>query len=532
MRRKVALATLVTLFCIPVSASAKIDPTSCPKTPGRYPSATSVIHGIVENAEGMKLGGLKVELYSTYSSDPKESTTTSTAPALLGQYTICAGDSSGTYYDTFDVHAGDPSLHPLYATAAQPYSTYINPASDADFTPASGHPLLYMTSLTVSPNAISNAIAPSPGNVTVAFTIRSKAPADTAFSLTLTHPVLAPYHGTVNRVIAVSGVPTIVDGGPAAGGWNQWTYSELVYKGTDERTFWAKVQGFRSGVEVTQRDEQPYVVDDTPIVFGKADTTVCGNGNNANGLSPVSPPGTTNHQPIVTQEVCDPKSVSDATFSGPDPVSLKGWLCTSALADVSTCTTITPFLNARVIVWESPTVLTTADRWIVFQIADAAGNVTRSPHELLSIVDRGGQPPTFTALSPGNLGQGSTGGVVVGSSLTTPSSIPVIGFRVRDADGQTDLQPGTLDVRVYYADNNGSLPTLVYRYDISMDKDAYDAVTHAGGGDFDLSSGLFKASGYALQEKPPGRYVVTASVTDHGGNNASVTWHFFLLLAV
>jgi hypothetical protein len=140
--------------------------------------------------------------------------------------------------------------------------------------------------------------------------------------------------------------------------------------------------------------------------------------------------------------------------------------------------------------------------------------------------------PSFTAVSPGNFGQGATAGIVLGSQFTSPNSLPVLGFRVLDGDGALDIVPGALDVRLYYVENNASLPTLVYRYDITMDRDAYNTVTKNGGGDFDLSSGLFKATGYSLSAKPPGRYVATASVTDRGGNNASVTWHFILAAAL
>ena len=113
---------------------------------------------------------------------------------------------------------------------------------------------------------------------------------------------------------------------------------------------------------------------------------------------------------------------------------------------------------------------------------------------------------------------------MIGSSLTTPTSYPTIGFKATDADGQMDLVPGSLRLRVYYGDER----TLVYDYDPTKAPNQYDLVTKKGGASFDLSTGSFRATGYPLNGKQTGRYLATAYITDHGGNTASMTWHWLL----
>ena len=511
MRRRISIVALVSLLALPASAFAKID-IDCPYSGSLQssPSATTAIEGHVRNTS-TALQGMRVELYTTNRTVPTADYAITDAN---GFYRICTGEKSGSYYDTFDVHVREQTgaTAPLYATANQPYSTYLGFATDADFTPESGYPLLYMANLSVSPQAISVAAAAA----TVTWTVRSKAPAGTIFPLTLGYP----------STHTVTMTPTTAEGGgPSAGGWNRWVASEVIPKSAAENRYISSVKGFSGpGTVVTQTDVQPYSIDNSPLAFGTADATICGAGVFANGFFP-GPPGTTNHSPLVTQDICDPPS--NGARSGPDPYSLRGWKCPTTNPDLSLCTEISPVLSTRTITWHPSAPLADGTYYFRWRIADYAGNVSNSAAQTLVVGNNTGQRPWFTGLSPGNFGSGNTGGLIIGSSLTSPSSFPTIGFRVLDADGQSDISPGSVHLRVFYGDNH----TLVYDYDPTLGKSDYDALSKRGGGDFDLSTGLFKAAGYALQGKPPGPYFCSASVTDFGGNNESISWDFLLVAA-
>ncbi|MFA5892039.1 MAG: carboxypeptidase-like regulatory domain-containing protein [Actinomycetota bacterium] len=507
--RKIAVPIVALALAAPTVVAAKID-LGCSST-----TVTSAIGGIVANADGEPLPGLRVELYQTNRSTPTGDRDTTDEQ---GRYRICAGTVSGSGHDTYDVHVVDLSEGgPLYATANQSYTTYTN-LSDADFTPDSGHPMLRMTNLRITPNDIST----TDGPVEVTWTARSKAPPETTMLLSLGH-------------IGGPAVQMEFDGvegpGPAGGGWNRWIHTETIPANSTENLFWSDLSGIRGGVAITQTDRQPYVIDNSAPLFGLATSAMseCGPGVHANPFSPASPPGTTNTMPIVTHGVCD--RYSGGARSGLDPFSLRGRICPQPQA-TSECQDIHPVLDTQRIVWYPSAPMDPGNYYFHWRIADYAGNVSESPvGSLLKIctesAPRCGQIPSFGALQPGNLGSGNTAGIVVGSSLTSPSSYPYIGFRVVDADGQRDLAPGSLRVRVTYGDDH----TLVYDYDPSKGRNEYDAVSKKGGANFDLSGGVFRADGYPLQGKPPGRYVATASITDAGGNNATATWHWVLAAA-
>jgi hypothetical protein len=495
-------------------AFARVD-TQCSST-----TATTAIDGVVQDALGRPLQGIRVELYATNRNIPLPDFANTAAD---GTYRICVGQQSGGGYDTFDVHAREPasSAAPLYGTQSQAYSTMTNFTSDANFTPATGLPLLYMSNLTVTPNAISTApgVRTPTGDVVVTFVARSKAPATTRFELTVGH-----LHD-----LKVTMTPDGAEGGgPDAGGWNRWTYASSIAHDSPENLYWAAARGFGGATgttEIAQFDREPYTIDNSPPQLGPSDAAPehCGPGIVA---QPFTPATTTNPMPTITHGVCD--TYAGGSRSGIDPFSLRGKMCRDS-AMTTGCADIQPYLNTYTITWFPSQPLALGDYFFAWHIADYAGNVTDTPGRYrMTVVDHGGQIPFFTAITPGNLGSGTTAGVVAGSSLTTPPSLPMVGFRVFDNDGQRDLVPGTLRVRVYYGDER----TLVYDYDAFKQKNEYDPITHKGGAAFDLSTGSFRAEGYPLQGKPPGRYLANASITDHGGNNASYTWQWVLAAAI
>ena len=501
MNRRVLAGLTIAALSLPVAAHAKID-LSC-----SLPTSTTAIAGRVENAQGQPQAGMTIELFP--SNDPR-AIPDRDVTGVDGRYLICVGTESGTTHDTYDVHVRDLNPAPLYGTVNQPYTTWSNLTGDADFTPASGLPLRYLTNLTITPAEISTASGPR----TVEWLIRSKAPSNTTMRLRLDHlntEVTVPFVGTEN-------------GGPSNGGWNRWTYSASFIMNATERLYWATARGYSGATLITETDRRPYTIDNTPPLFGEATTQQCGPGVHANPISPASPPGTTNPRPIVVHGVCD--FHSHGARSGLDPFSLSGELCTDA--GMTACTPIDPVLSTNSIVWWPNADLPLGDYFLRWRIADKAGNVVTNPiGYLLRVTDRGGQRPIMSGAQPGEVGSGNSLGIVVGSSLTSPNSYPYVGFRVTDADGQTDLVPGSLQVRVYSPDER----SLVYQYDPTMPSDMYDPITKRGGANFDLSTGIFRASGFPLQGKPPGRYIATASISDHGGNGATMTWHWILLAA-
>lgn len=501
MKRPFALTAVALIAIAPTLVHAKVDP-ACPGA-----SSTSAITGVVQNAKGQPLQGMTVELALT---NDQRTTGERAETDGNGFYRICAGENGAAGHNTYDVRVTDERSTPLYAAISQPYSTWANATGDADFTPSSDLPMLYKTNLTITPAEITT----RSGAVTVEFIARSKAPSGTTMRLTIGH---------TNDEVTMT-ADGIESGGPASGGWNRWRTIRQIPAGAHEALYWASIRGFDGAIEITQIDRQPYVIDNKPPLLGPASSSVgeCGPGVTVGGLSPVSPPGTTNPMPVVLQGVCD--GYSGGARSGLDPFSLTGLMCRDPDMSVG-CEEINPVLNTFSIVWYPTAALAKGDYFFRWSIADRAGNrVTNETGRRLTITDRGGQMPLFSGVTPGNLGSGTSLGVVVGSGLTSPSSFASIGVRVTDADGQRDLVPGTLTVRVYYANEQN----LVYEYDPFAGPNQYDPVTRKGGGTFNLESGGFQATGYPLQGKPPGRYIATASVTDHGGNTSTVSWHWLL----
>jgi len=501
MRRTIAVAVAIIGTLVPIGANASVD-LSCTA------SATAAVTGRVQNTLGQALAGMHVELFATNSQRAVGSAITDAG----GAYRVCASAQQGVGgHDTYDVHVRDLRSAPEYAAANQPYTTFTNVTGTVDFTPASGLPMQYQLNLTITPAAISTKDSAR----TATWLVRSKAPSGTTMRLALGH-------NSTEVSMASAGTEA---GGPAAGGWNRWTYSFSFPKNSAETLWWATARGRSSGTVITQTDRRPYVIDNRGPLFGYAGADLCGPGVVANPMSPAAPAGTTNPQPVVFHGVCD--HWSSGARSGLDPFSLTGTLCTNS-AMTADCRTIDPVLNVHYIVWWPEEPLAVGDYYIRWHIADLAGNVSQNQTPVkLVIADQGGQTPVIGALQPGNLGQGTTFGIVAGSTLTTPISNPYAGFRVTDADGYNDLVPGSLRVRIYYNDER----TLVYDYDPTMGPTAYDPLTKRGGATFDMAGGWFNATGYRLQGKAPGRYIATASISDHGGNSAVTTWHWLLVAA-
>ena len=502
--RRTALLAACTLTFAPVAAHAVID-LRCSNS-----TFTSAVSGLVQDALGTPLSGLTVETSQT------NRQLTLDGPVLTdatGAYLICAGNDQGPRHGTFDVHVRDLRGFPFFAGASQPYTTMLSPVQPADFTPASGSPLRYLLSLEITPDAVN----PGTGPV-VSWRIRSKAPAATTMTLDRSHlgtTVTVPFTGTEA-------------GGPASGGWNVWTATLPIPPASLDGLHNASARGFSGTTQITEEDTEFYVFDSVAPMLGSAlpQSNQCGAGVVADPISPLSPPGTTNRRPIVQLGACD--LWNNGARSGIDPYGITGQICLDPDLTIG-CTPTRPYLSTRTLVWFPDTPLAIGTYYLQWIIRDKAGNqslnVTGYP---LSIVDRGGQVPVIVSPNPGDFQSGNTSGVIIGSSVTSPNSYPYVGFRVLDADGQQDLLPGTLRVRVFYLDDR----QLVYEYDELLAPNAYDAVTKAGGATFDLSSGLFRATGFPLQGKPPGRYSVTASVVDRGGNFSTMSWHFVLAAAI
>lgn len=503
MRRKLGLLVLGIATLAQTPSMAGID-TTCPTA-----YQTSAIAGIVENAVGTPLAGIKVEILATNSERVNESATTN----AQGRYRICAGQSSGIGHNTYDVRARDLTAQPLYGIASQVYTTYTSPTEPADFTPESGHPLLYLTTLSTSPREISTAT----GAKTVTWTVRSKAPSTTEMKLTLGH---------LSQTFTLT-APTQEAGGPAAGGWNVWTKQATFNASSPEALYSASARGFQGSTQTTQLATENYMVDNRKPLFGPQGQSAaeCGPGATAPGFSPGAP-GTTNRQPITTYGVCD--FYSGGAKSGVDPFSVRAEVCQDLAMTVG-CSNIKPVLSVYSMLWWPETPLAYGSYYLRYTAADRAGNEATSTTQALHITQTGGQKPVFSAIAPSNLASGDPRGVVIGSALTQPNSQPQIGFRVSDADGQDDLSPGSLRVRIYYMSEDN----LVYDYDPTAPwSQKPDPLTKKAGGTFDQQGGLFRATGLTTQITEgtlPGRYFATASITDRGGNTSSIAWHWLLV---
>ncbi|GAC1409037.1 MAG: hypothetical protein NVSMB57_01220 [Actinomycetota bacterium] len=497
IRPRLFAALLLTIATAPSAVFATVDP-------GCGAQATSAVSGTIQNADSERLNGIRVELRQTNHESPVVDATTS---SINGTYRLCVN------HDTYDVRALDDAAG-LYATAGRGFTTFTNVQQTADFT------LVYKLNLTIVPQAIS---VPAPGSFrNVSWLIRSKAPSNTEMRLTLDHLgsgfVTMPFNGTEL-------------GGPANGGWNLWRYDAVITNALPERMYFATVNGVNSltGRVLTELAKDPYLVDNKPPRFGPQNPglTSCNDvpGDAVPPATAFTPRETTNPLALISLGVCDP--YSNGGSSSLDPYSVQVQL-TDPLGNPVTTGSV--FLNQLTINYLPSVGFQLGTYKFRFSIKDNAGNLATSGLYYLNVTNAGGSPPTISGVQPANLGENANS-VVVGSQYTTPLSVPVVAFLARDPDGQGDLAIGTLHVRIYGPDGS----TLLYDYDPRVPCNPYSNPRVSCGknsGYFNPGTGRFEAFGFSLQGKPPGLYVASASIEDHGGNSATRTWRWILGAAV
>jgi hypothetical protein len=489
-RRRVLIhaATLASLmFAVPAGSIATVDP-SC------NASAASGVSGTVTNVGGARLQGVVVELRQPNKGD---ASIVAQAQTLAdGTYRICAAP------DTYDVRAHS-SNGGLWAAQNKPANTLSDFAA-VDFV------MEYKLNLTISPQAVR-----SPVTQNVAWTIRSKAPCApgcTTMRMTLDHlggPIMVAPAGTEA-------------GGPSAGGWNLWRIEQPIGN-KPESVYWATVEGLgldQAGhpARITELARDPYVVDAQAPLFGPqaAGSVDCVGGHRA---GPFSPSQTTNPRAIVTVGVCDP--ASGGGRSGLDPFTVEVDVCDGFGAS---CVPATGILSTWTIVYLPPNPMPVGTYKLRYRIRDYAGNATESGFYTLQVTSAGGSIPTISGVQPGSLGEGQNLGVVIGGGQTTPTSRAVVAFQARDPDGQFDLVPGSLRVRIYSPDQK----VLLYDYDPRLSCGLSPPPSNCG--TFDLSGGRFEATGFSLVGAPPGLYIATASIADHGGNATTRAWRWIQVL--
>jgi hypothetical protein len=483
-------ATLASLmFAVPVASTATIDP-NCNS------SAASAVSGVVRNVRGDRLQGVLVELRQPNKGDA--SIVAQAQTAADGTYRMCAAP------DTYDVRA--------HTGTAGTYAAQNKPASTLSDVDALDFVMEYKLNLTISPQAVRVPLVQN-----VAWTIRSKAPCGvvcTQIRMTLDH-LGASFNASPAGAEA---------GGPSAGGWNLWRFEGQIGN-KPQALYWATVEGLGPNatgqtVRITELARDPYVVDTEAPLFGPQGGAFadCDGGHRAGAFSPAQ---TTNPRAIITVGVCDPASAGGR--SGLDPFTVEVDLCD---AFGSSCSPATGILSTWTIVYLPSTPMPLGTYKLRYRIRDYAGNQTTSGFYTLQVTSAGGSIPQISGVQPGNLGEGQNLGVVIGGGQTTPTSRAVVAFLAKDPDGQFDLVPGSLRVRIYSADQS----VLLYDYDPRLSCGSTPAPSNCG--TFDLSNGRFEATGFSLIGVPPGLYIATASIADHGGNATTRAWRWLQVLTV
>lgn len=492
-------AVVLGIALIPGVSSAVID-TACGT------NATSAVEGTIRNVKGDALPQVHVQLRQANKSDP---VIAQTFTGAAGTYRLCVG------HDTYDVRAFD-DLGGIYAMANRQVTTFTELTTRTDFT------LEYKLNLTITPQASS---IPDPGNSSlVSWTIRSKAPC------VLPNPC-TDMQLQLEHLPAVTLHPAFIGpeaGGPTSGGWNVWRHQASLANPLPERAYFATVSGYALNnagqtVRTTEIAHDPYFVDNRRPLFGPSSlpATDCGASHVA---GPFSPSVTTNPSAQINIGVCDP--YSNGGRSSLNPYSVNVEVFDGAMNPISGGGFA---LNQLSIMYLPGTPFAPGTYRFRYTVADNAGNVATSGFYTLQVTTSGGSVPTISGVQPANLGENPPGmGIVAGSNLTTPSSRPVVAMQIRDADGQGDLSAGSLRVRIYGPDGH----TLVYDYDpASAPCDPNSTSCPANSGFFNQGTGRFDASGFSLVGKPPGLYVATASIADHGGNATTRTWRWILVIA-
>lgn len=482
LRRFAVFAFVVA--ALPSSAAARID-ASCGA------NASSAVAGKVVNVAGQAVQGVLIQLRQPNKENLHAQATTDAS----GNYRIC------TTHDTYDVRA-DTGPGGLYATANKAVTTFTDPTKSTDFV------LEYKLNQTITPQAVSIPTAGS--SVTVTWTVKSMAPPGTQMRLTLDH----------------LGATVLMSPAAPSGGWNVWTYSSVLSHPLPEAFRWSKVAGYdASNRRITELGQDPYLVDNQPPKFGPATTgsVDCGGSQLA---GPFTPFATTNPWALITVGVCDPES--NFGRSSLDPYTVSAQIVDAANNPVTTGSLI---LNQLSIQYLPSAAMSPGTYKFRYSIRDHAGNLATSPQYSLDVQapTGGGSVPTLSGFVPGNLGEGSNLGIVVGSGFTTPTSRAAVAFLAKDADGQADLSYGSLRVRIYGPDGN----TLLYDYDSSLPPICSPAPAPPGNtGCFNQGTGRFEATGFSLFGRPPGLYTATASISDHSGNAVTRTWRWFQVITL
>lgn len=516
MRRKLVFAALLTALVVPAGAMGSIDITCT--------SQTTAVAGTVTDATGSTRypAGLKVKAVQAAGPSGAGPVTVDT----LGRYRLCL-----PRHETWNIIVFDDRGFQLFAQTSRPFTTFTNLTDRLDFTAASGFPVRFKQSLYITPVAF-NSVGVS---TQVTFTVETKMPRPTEDLPDLTRVVRIKLSSDVPALELDMTQGTPIGGGPFAGGWNIWTTQRTFPAGFSDNQFTAETLGYAQGAVATQFNREYYFSDRLSPQFGALGTSVCGASSTAVAFSPAT---TVNRRPPVTIGVCDTNPFGGSSTpkgSGIDVYTAQGTLCpTSAgctpvnsitnpsanppqCVIAANCHTFVPTVGTNVFAWSPDSPLALGTYWFLFSVFDRAGNKGESPQAYrMDVVEGTGAFPVIGDYKPSNL-------QVVATCTCTNSPPTFVSFKVTDADGVTDIAKGSLEVRIYFLDER----VLVYEYDprAVINEEGYGTFTVGGG------SWQFTAAGYDPTGKPPGRYLVTATVTDLEGNSASFAWHWVLVVA-
>lgn len=410
----------------------------------------------------------------------------STYTNSAGFYSLCvAGLNNGLSYE---VQASDPLN--VYESRAERFDVHTNLTSvqQIDLT------LPLKLFVTLTPNAITNA---SP--TTMIVKIKSTA-----------SPSVTTMHATFDPPIGDQIVPFVGPDSTPGSPYNIWQKSVSIPTTLSETTIgnprWVSAYGVAgSNVLVTTMDRQPWVIDRTSPGIGGNGCGIGGTfrlfGSAANNPSTRS----TNPQPTVYIGVCD-------GVAGVDLSSIQ--LTVDGTPRFVTVSGTAAFFN----VYFSPgTPLSLGDHTFVYNIKDLAGNTQASAPLKITIVDFGGSKPVISAPTPGPTHPGfGIPGPAFGFGFA--NTYPQISCYITDADGQLDLVPGSLRVRLYY----GDVEKAHYNPNEPLGGNAANPNT----GVWFQNTGLFNLK-YNFVGQLPGLYTVVAEISDHGANSTTYTWQFF-----
>lgn len=515
MRRRIVLAVFVAAAVMPGAAGAFIDTARC----SDVSTSTSVVEGYVKNVLGVPVANVKVRIFGTHFS------TTTTAPGTTdatGFYYICAPS-----HNTYVVEAQEQNPSTVYAEVARTVTTFAD-FERIDFTNESGYPLYYLANLSVAPVGVSS-LATNAVDRTWTFRFRTKAPAGSGpVQITLDHDASTSpmtFAGNVN-------------------GWNVYTKDSTAPFLANDSNYYANARGYEltGSTPITQLGRTSYYVDGRKPEIG----TTCRNASDDDFV----PGTTTNPRPLISLGACDWGNAAKTVIgSGLDGYTAMGKVCptTSDCTPITSgsptgnqclwsisCQTFAPTLiSSRFMQWTPSQPFPLGIYYFRYSIRDRTGNLAETPTAYsFSVVETGGSTVYLGAIVP------SDGAAVIGCSCTTAASIPGVTFEINDLDGQGDIALGSIKVQIRYmgeqtqALSGTPVGMLVYDYDSSAPPTALNGGTILS---IDARRYKFSATGFRLQvgaNRLPGRYMVTATASDNGGNSDSLGWLFYLVAAV